>query len=58
MFRRNDIIKETLHGKSTLHVTKLEAFQRGSERDPVQVPTAMGKDRSLKSIPEEMSELV
>ncbi len=28
------------------------------ERDTVQVPTVIGKDRYLKSIPEEMTELV
>ncbi len=46
-----------LDGKGTFHVTQMAAFQRGPER-PLQVPTVIGKDRSLKSIPEEMTELV
>ncbi len=53
-----DIIEETLDGKGTFHVTQMAAFQRGPERDTVQVPTVIGKDKSLKSIPEEMTELV
>ncbi len=36
----------------------MAAFQRGPERDTAQIPTVIGKDRSLKSIPEEMTELV
>ncbi len=47
-----------LDGKGTFHVKQMAAFQRGPERDNVQVPTVIGKYRSLNSIPEEMTELV
>ena len=53
-----DIIEETLDGKGTFHVTQMAAFQRGPERNTVQVPTVIGNDRSLKNMPEEMTELV
>ncbi len=48
-----------LDDKGTFHNTHMAAFQRGKERDTtVQVSTIIGKDRSLKNIPEEITELL